>query len=180
MRITKLSFLIAPISATLMVGAACQSAQRPATFTPPTQAQAPPIAPKPQTIPQQPVRPAAQVVDRKPEPKTDPVAELIAQAEKDYQAGQDNYKAGHLGAAKQNFDRALNLLEGSKLDIHSDKRLQREYDRVLEGVNRERAQASREADASTEQKAEPAPIDEANEVTYPVDPKIKAKAEAEV
>jgi peptidoglycan lytic transglycosylase D len=180
MRITKLSFLIAPISATLMVGTACQSAQRPATFTPPTQAQAPPVAPKPQTIPQQPARPLAQAVNRKPEARTDPVAELIAQAEKQYQAGQENYKAGHLEAAKQNFARALNLLEGSKLDIHWDERLQREYDRVLAAVNRETMQASQEADASTEPKAEPAPIDEANEVTYPVDPKIKAKAEAEV
>jgi membrane-bound lytic murein transglycosylase D len=178
MRITKLSFLIAPV----VVGTACQTAQRPATFTPPTQAQAPAIVAKPQTPPQQPVkpvRPPAQIVDRKPEPKPDPVAELIAKAEKEYQAGQDNYKAGHLEAAKQNFDRALNLLERSKLDVHLDERWQREYNRVLEAVKRKETPAQ-EADASTEQESEPAPIDEANEVTYPVDPKIKAKAEAEV
>ena len=35
-------------------------------------------------------------------------------------------------------------------------------------------------DGFTEQKAEPAPIDEANEVTFPVDPSIRAKAEAEM
>ncbi len=37
-----------------------------------------------------------------------------------------------------------------------------------------------QGDGFTEQKSEPAPIDEANEVTYPVDPNIKAKAEAEI
>src|SRR5205085_9044015 len=35
-------------------------------------------------------------------------------------------------------------------------------------------------DAFTEQRATPAPIDEANDVTFPVDPRVKAKAEAEV
>ena len=41
-------------------------------------------------------------------------------------------------------------------------------------------QALQEGDGFTEQKSEPAPIDEANEITFPVDPSIKAKAEAEV
>src|SRR5215472_879320 len=180
MRITKLSFLIAPISATFMVGTACQSARRPATFTPPVQAQAPTVALRAQTAPPQPIQPPAQIVDRKPQPKVDPVAELIASAEKEYQAGQDNYKVGHLAAAKQSFDRALNLLETSKLDIRSDERLLREYNRVLEAANRKGTQVHQEAEASTEQGAEPAPIDEANEVTFPVDPNLKAKAEAEV
>src|SRR6266516_4657645 len=41
-------------------------------------------------------------------------------------------------------------------------------------------QALQEGEGFTEQKAEPAPIDEANGVTFPVDPKIKAQAEVEV
>ena len=39
--------------------------------------------------------------------KPDPVAELIAQVEKEYRLGQENYKAGHLEAAKENFDRGF-------------------------------------------------------------------------
>ena len=65
----------------------------------------------------------------------DPVADLIAQVEKEYQSGQDNYRAGHLEAAKQNFDRAFNTLLGSNLDIRSDQRLEQELDRILEGIN---------------------------------------------
>jgi membrane-bound lytic murein transglycosylase D len=110
----------------------------------------------------------------------DPVADLIAQVEKEYKAGQDNYRSGHLEAAKQNFDRAFNTLLGSNLDIRSDQRLEQELDRILEGINGFELQALQEGDGFTEQKSEPAPIDEANEVTFPVDANVKAKAEAEI
>src|SRR5438477_9461442 len=189
MRITKLSLLIAPLTAGLLASTACQSAKRPATFLPPAQTQAPalkaaaPVAkPTNPANQQQPVRPVATITAPAPKPKQkpDPVAEVIVEVEKEYQAGRDNYKAGHLDAAKQNFDRAFNLLLGSTLDIYSDERLQRELDRVLEGVNSEDMQALQEGEGFTEQKAEPAPIDEANGLTFPVDPKIKAQAEVEV
>src|SRR5438552_12724907 len=186
MRITKLCFLIAPLTAGLLASIACQTAKRPATFLPPAQTQPPalkPAAAVPKPIPanvQQPAPPPAPVTAQKPVPKLDPVADIIAQAEKEYQAGRDNYKAGHLDAAKQNFDHAFNLLLGSTLDVYSDERLQQELDRVLEGVNSEDMQALQEGDGVTEQKGEPAPIDEANGVTFPGDTKIKAQAEVEV
>jgi membrane-bound lytic murein transglycosylase D len=187
MRITKLSLLIAPLTASLLASIACQTAKRPATFLPPAQTQAPALKPAaavpkptgPANVPQ-PAPPPAPVTAQKPQPKPDPVADIIAQAEKEYQAGRDNYKARHLEAAKQNFDRAFNLLLGSTLDIYSDERVQQELDRILEGVNSEDMQALQEGDGVTEQKAEPAPIDEANGVTFPVDPRIKAQAEMEV
>ena len=66
------------------------------------------------------------------------------------------------------------------LDVRSDERLEKEFDRVLDGVNGLELQALQEGDGFTEQKSEPAPIDEANEVTLPVDPNVKAQAEAEI
>src|SRR2546430_17241850 len=69
---------------------------------------------------------------------------------------------------------------GSNLDIRSDVRLQHEFDRILDGVNGLELVALQQGDGATEQKSEPAPIDEANDVTFPVDPNIKAKAEAEI
>src|SRR5581483_4971057 len=53
-------------------------------------------------------------------------------------------------------------------------------DKLLDGINGLELIALQEGDGFTEQKSEPAPIDEANEVTFPVDPSIKAKAEAEI
>jgi len=115
-----------------------------------------------------------------PAPSADPVADLIAKVEKEYLTGQENYKAGHLEAARQNFDRAFDTLLSSNLQINSDTRLEAEFDRILEGTNTFETQALQQGDGFTEQKSEPAPIDEANEVTYPVDANIKAKAEAEI
>ena len=181
MRIQKLYLLIAVVVALFLGSIACQTAQRPATLLPPQNSSAPALsatpAPAPQSTADAKSVPAAQThVEVKP----DPAAELVAQVEKEYKIGQDNYKAGHLEAAKENFDRAFNLLLGSSLDVRSDERLQQEFDRVLDGVNGLELQALQAGDGFAEQKSEPAPIDEANEVTYPVDPNLKAKAEAEV
>ena len=177
------------MTAALAATLACQSAQK-SSFRPPAQAQAPALvsasnppdpqkqiaaapAADPQSKPQ--VPPALQV---------DPVADLIARVEKEYQSGQDNYRAGHLEAAKQNFDTAFNLLLGSGFDLRSetngDDRLARELDRILDGINSLEVAALQQGDGFAEQKSEPAPIDEANELTPTVDQTIKAKAEAEI
>jgi membrane-bound lytic murein transglycosylase D len=103
---------------------------------------------------------------------------LISQVEKEYQAGQENYAAGHLDAAKQNFEHALGLM-GSPEYALSDERLQQEFEKVLEALNSPGLQPTQDVEGD-QQKAEPAPIDEANEATPTVDPKVKALAEAEM
>ena len=70
-----------------------------------------------------------------PTPASDAVADLIARVEKEYQAGLANHQAGKTEEAKQNFDNALNALLSSNLDIRSDDRLQKEFDRIVAGVN---------------------------------------------
>ena len=109
----------------------------------------------------------------------DAVAELIARVDKEYQTGIDHQRAGRLDAARKSFNQAFELLLMSKFDVHSDDRLEQECDRLLEGIHSVEVAVAPEADAQ-EQKSEPAPIDEANEVTYPVDANVKAKAEAEI
>jgi membrane-bound lytic murein transglycosylase D len=109
----------------------------------------------------------------------DPVADLIASADKEYQAGQDSYKAGNLDAAKKSFDAAVNLLLNASADLRSDERMDRELDRFMEGINGLDLLVAEDGEGA-QQKQEAAPIDEANELTPSVDPKVKAKAEAEV
>ena len=174
--------LFASLAATL----ACHSGQKPATFMPPPAAQAPAlVAAGTQSHPgkQKPANAATQPAAKPQVPQAlevDPVADLIARVEKEYQTGQDNYRAGHLEAAKQNFDSAFNQLLGSGFDLKSDDRLQHELDRILDGINGLELAALEQGDGFAEQKSEPAPIDEANEVTPSVDLDIKAKAEAEI
>ena len=180
MRIGSLQLVVAVGIAGVLGGTACQTAQRPAALLPARQATAPPLAAAPPPQAQPSADPQNPPITAPPEAKPDAVAELIAKAEEEYQAGEENYKAGHLEAAKQNFDGAFDLLLDSSLDLRSDERLQQEFDHVLEGVNGLELEALQQGDGFTEQKSEPAPIDETNDVTYTVDPNVKAKAEAEV
>lgn len=178
MEITRSHLIIAVLSAGTLASVGCQSGQHSAQMLPAQQANAPALTMS--AVPKVAVEAPKPTVAAQPEPKADPVAELISRVESEYAIGQQNYKAGHLEAAKQNFDKAFDLLLGSPLEIRSDDRLQKEFDRVLDGVNGLELAALQEGDGFTEQKSEPAPIDEANEVTFPVDPTIKATAEAEV
>jgi len=184
MRLRKLYVSIAPLIA-LLATCACHSAQHPVAAVPAKQATAPartasvPATPSTTQDPKE-NQSAAPPEISTPAPSADPAADLIARVEKEYLAGEENYKAGHLEAARQNFDRAFDTLLSSNLQINSDPRLEAEFDRILEGTNGFEMSALQQGDGFTEQKSEPAPIDEANEVTYPVDANIKAKAEAEI
>src|SRR6202453_660970 len=172
------------VTATLGSTIGCQTAQK-SSFLPPSQAQAPALVASSSNSPD-PHQTKSNAAEPQSKPqvpqalKVDPVADLIARVEKEYQAGQDNYQAGHLEAAKLNFDSAFNQLLGNGFDLKSDDRLEQELDRILDGINGLEAAALQQGDGFAEQKAEPAPIDEANELTPTVDQNVKAKAEAEL
>ena len=178
MRLLNRAIFPVGLVATLLT-AGCQTTQPkkayflPANTTPPaaSESPAPKAEPKSDTPPK-----VQQVAPSKP----DPAEMLIAQAEKEYAAGQANYKAGHLEAAKANFDLAFNTLLSSDLDLRNDERLEREFDKIVEAVHGLEMAALKQGDGFSEPRSEPAPIDEANDITFPVDPNIKAKAEIEI
>src|SRR3954465_3338363 len=159
-----------------LLATACETSEKKAHTTPIAQAQAPTLIAQRQAAPSLPAKPKPTQAATQP----DPVQKIIDDAEKQYQQGQQEYSAGHLEAAKQNFDQAVNLLLEGPVDVRSDDRLQSELDKISEGVNELEVAALQQGDGFTEQKAQPAPIDEANEVTFPVDPNVKARAEAQV
>jgi len=186
------------LAALAMFGASCQTAQKPVPLLPAktapaltaktaapqphTQQQVQPTAPEPVPPAQSDEKPATKAEAQTPSstPTSDPVDELIANVEKDYQAGLDAYHAGQTEAAKQDFDHAFNALLGSNLDVHSDERLEKEFNRIVEGVNHLDLGSLGMSSDSDAQKSEPAPIDETNDVTPSTDAKTKAKAQAEI
>jgi membrane-bound lytic murein transglycosylase D len=193
-----------------LLASSCQTAQKPAALQPaktaPTLTAATAEAPRPAqqqtsptaspTAPSKPLQvdaqataqahataqapPAAKPESPSPTPASDPVGDLITHVEKDYQSGLDAYQSGQTDAAKQDFDNAINALLESNLDIRSDDRLQKEFDRIVEGVNRLDLASLGYAADSDAQKSEPAPIDETNGITPSADPNVKAKAQAEI
>jgi membrane-bound lytic murein transglycosylase D len=66
------------------------------------------------------------------------------------------------------------------VEIKADDRLQQEFDKITEEINKLEMVAFKEGDGFAEQQPEPAPIDEANTANIPVDPNVKAKAEADL
>src|SRR6476469_2981867 len=171
------------LGAGLMFLVACESKDTKKSAQPVQQAMAPSIqqttadpALNPPAPQQQTAAPA-----QTPQPeKPDQVPAMIAEAEKAYASGQEDYKAGHLDAAKQDFNHAVDILMQGPVDIKSDERLQQEFDKITEEINKLETLAFKEGDGFSEQQPEPAPIDEANQANIPVDPNVKAKAEADL
>ena len=163
---------IVALAASVALSACKTEEAKRVTTKPPVQAQAPTLS--------QPPAPSAPKIQETIQPKSDPADALIALVEKEYENGRANYAAGHLDAAKDNFDRAFGMLLTSGLDVRNNDKLEAEFEKLVEGVNNLEMVALQQGDGFTEQKPEPAPIDEANEATFPVDPNIKARAEVEM
>jgi hypothetical protein len=68
-------------------------------------------------------------------PAADATGSLAARAENEFQLGQADFKAGRLESAKDHFNRAFNLLLSAPAGVHSDERLEREFDKIVESVN---------------------------------------------
>jgi membrane-bound lytic murein transglycosylase D len=171
------------LAAGLISLSACESKDTKKSAQPPMQAMAPSIqqtAAKPGSLPKAPEEQAAAPAQTPLPEKPDPVPGMIAEAEKAYATGQEDYKAGHLDAAKQDYNHALDILMQGPVDIKSDDRLQQEFDKINEEINKLETVASKEGDGLAEQQPEPAPIDEANQVTFPADASVTAKAEADL
>jgi membrane-bound lytic murein transglycosylase D len=165
-----------------LLATACETSdKKPVHATPAAQAQAPTLtAPSKSSANLKTARAQPVLVAQVRDPQPDPVDKIIEEAEKQYQQGQQDYSAGHLEAAKQSFDQAVNILLEGPVDVRADERLQRELDKISEGVNQLEVAALQQGDGFTEQMPQPAPIDEANEVTFPVDPNLKARAEEQL
>jgi membrane-bound lytic murein transglycosylase D len=103
---------------------------------------------------------------------------LISRVEEKFTSGQQNYKAGHLEAARKDFDEALDLMLESGRDLNSDPKLSELFHRVVDTTYTYELQAFQAGDGFQEAPAVPAPIDEVAEMTFPVDPRLKDRAES--
>jgi membrane-bound lytic murein transglycosylase D len=105
--------------------------------------------------------------------------QLINQAETAYRSGVDNYRAGHLDAARVDFDTAVDLMLTSGMDLKSDLQLADEFDHLLNAVNSLEMAALKQGNGFSPT-LEAAPLDAANEVTFPANAALTAKLAAEL
>src|SRR5229473_1364244 len=67
-------------------------------------------------------------------PKADGRDALIEQVEAAFQAGEREYKAGHLQSARRDFDHAVDWLLESGYDLQSDARLEKLFNNIVDSV----------------------------------------------
>ena len=102
---------------------------------------------------------------------------LMAKVQEKFSSGEQNFKAGHLDAARRDFNDAVDWMLESGYDPNSDPRLSELFRHVVDSVYSYELQAFRAGDGFQETPAVPAPIDEVAEMTFPVDPRLKDRAE---
>jgi membrane-bound lytic murein transglycosylase D len=126
-----------------------------------------------QTVPLTPPLPPALTAEQQK------VRTLIKHVEEAYAQGEADYRKGRLLEAKQEFDRAVDLMLTSGVDIKNDAALQEEFDHIVDQVNALEMDALKQGNGFVP-KEEPTPADVASDVTFEVDPKIVAKAKADL
>lgn len=169
--------LKAAASAALLLCVGCAPEQKRPAASVPSQATAPAVTAATQpTTTTEAAAAAAQAKAKAAESYK--VQQLINNVEQAYRTGVDNYRAGRMDAAHQDFDYAVDQMLTSGLDIKGDPQLSDEFEHVVDSIN------SLEMDALKQNNGfiahlEPAPAD-TNEVTFPSDPALTARLNAEL
>lgn len=114
-----------------------------------------------------------------PSPEQRKAQKLISDVERVFNSGEGHYSKGELVKAKADFDKAVDMMLASGLDIKADPQLDDEFNRVLDAVNALEMEALKQGNGFTPA-PELTPAEAANDVTFVVDPNIVAKAKAEL
>lgn len=122
---------------------------------------------------------AATATQRTPEPVNPREQQVISAAESSYASGMRNYHAGNPAAAKRDFDTAVDTILSSGIDLKTSSALSDEFEHIVDAVNALEMDALKQGNGFTPP-MEQTPVGVANDVTFPVDPNIRAAAEAEL
>jgi membrane-bound lytic murein transglycosylase D len=107
------------------------------------------------------------------------VQQIINRAEQAYRSGVDNYRSGHLDAARLDFDSAVDLMLTSGMDLKKDPQLADEFNHLLDAVNSLEMAALKQGNGFSPT-LEAAPLDAANEVTFGANAALTARVAAEL
>jgi membrane-bound lytic murein transglycosylase D len=161
---------------TLVLGGCDESAKNQAKAKPPaaTPAPVPEYAREPLPLSAS----AASLAALEPGPRP-AIDVLVGQVQASFDAGQKKYKAGDFDNARVDFDRAVDLILASGLQVDSDPRLAELFDQIGETLHSYELNAQQNDE--DENPGTPAPIDELTDLTLPAgDPRLSAKAEQEL
>jgi len=117
-------------------------------------------------------------------PVEDPVLTLIDSSDRAFKAGQRELEQGHVEAAKQEFNRAIDVLLESPYGARTEPRIREHFDRLVDRISAYEVRALAAGDGFTEKKYEPASIDEllaqSATLTAPSDPNLKDAVQSDL
>src|SRR5882757_10725908 len=111
--------------------------------------------------------------------QTRKIQQLIANVEKTYQNGVQNYRNGRFDAARLDFDYAVDQMLTSGMDLKSEGPLADEFERIVNAVNALEIDALKQGNGFSP-KIEESPIEAAGELTFPSNPELTAQLSAEL
>lgn len=103
---------------------------------------------------------------------------VIAAAKQAYDEGVTLYQAGNYPEARADFDRAFNIFLTSGRDLRSDSVLDAAFEATVDKINALELDSLQQSNGFSQQ--DQTPVEVANDVTFPVDPNLLAKAQAEL
>ena len=160
------------ITAVLAVGCSSRG-KRPVAMAPP-----PPPPPTPpavtHNIPLRPFRLPSHI-GTTPEPRFDPVENLVLKAQAAFARGESNYNAGHLEMAKHEFNGAFTTILQAPPELREDKRLQKTFDTLVDRIHAYELEALKQGDGFAEPAYQPAPLDELQSLTVPENPPLSER-----
>jgi membrane-bound lytic murein transglycosylase D len=95
-----------------------------------------------------------------PQPVDDPITVLIAESERHFEAGQRELSDGHLQAAREEFNRAVDVLIESRYGGRTEPRIREQFDRLVDRVSAIEIRALADGDGFTEKSYDTASIDD--------------------
>jgi membrane-bound lytic murein transglycosylase D len=107
------------------------------------------------------------------------VQQLISKVEGTYRSGVDNYRAGRLEAARSDFDSSVDLMLTNGMDLKTEPQLSDEFEHLLNSINSLEMSALKQGTGFSAP-IEAAPLDAADEVTFPPDAALTAKVKEEL
>ena len=103
---------------------------------------------------------------------------LIAASKQAYDSGLALYQSAQYQQARSDFDRAVDIFLTSGRDLKSDSVLNNAFQNTVDSINTLELDALQQSNGFSEQ--DQTPVGVANDVTFPVDPNLLAKAQADL
>jgi membrane-bound lytic murein transglycosylase D len=103
---------------------------------------------------------------------------LIAAAKQAYDRGFTLYQSGQYQAARADFDRAVDIFLTSGRDLKTDAALGEAFENTVDKINALELDSLQQSNGFSQQ--DQTPVGVANDVTFPVDPNVLARAQAEL